>query len=84
MNAILSRKMADRMPISRHFGAIDAIARSARASPVLQSALKSVAGRCRPVTLTRLKEVRHSIHDGLPPWMKRRTFPTTGQTSARL
>ena len=37
MNAILSRKMAEQMPISRHFGAIDAIARSARASPVLQS-----------------------------------------------
>jgi hypothetical protein len=29
MNAILSRKMAEQMPISRHFGAIDAIARSA-------------------------------------------------------
>jgi hypothetical protein len=42
MNAIMSRKMAEQMPISRHFGAIDAIARSARASPVLQSALKSV------------------------------------------
>lgn len=36
------------------------------------------------VTLTRLKEVRHFIHGGIPPWMESRTFPTIGQTLERL